>query len=74
MCKIKSIYIFTENRIMDNLDNAQYILENGISQAFVVDGQLVMIPALYTDAEIAEFAAMGNFEQVTDYAAYMTGN
>lgn len=74
-------YIFRENHeirdhlfIMDNLDNAQYILENGISQAFIVDGQLVMIPALYTDAEIAEFVAMGNFEQVTDYTAYMTNS
>ncbi|MBE6878428.1 MAG: hypothetical protein E7488_04605 [Ruminococcaceae bacterium] len=58
--------------IMDNLNHAQNILENGISQAFVVDSQLVMLPALYTDEEIASFTAAGNFEQVTDYAAYMT--
>ena len=58
--------------IMDNLNNAQKILENGISQAFVVDGQLVMMPALYSEAEIAEFEAMGNFEYVTDYSAYIT--
>lgn len=72
-------YIFRELKecrnhlfIMDNLNNAQAILENGTSQAFVVDGQLVMIPTLYTDEQIAEFTAMGNFEQITDYAAYMT--
>ncbi|MBR2502537.1 MAG: hypothetical protein IKB62_00250, partial [Oscillospiraceae bacterium] len=58
--------------IMDNLNNAQKILENGVSQAFVVDGQLVMMPALYSEAEIAEFEAMGNFEYVTDYSAYIT--
>lgn len=72
-------YIFRENHecrnhlfIMDNLNNAQAILEKGISQAFIVDGQLVMVPAMYSDAEIAEFEAMGNFEHVTDYKAYVT--
>ena len=58
--------------IMDNLNNAQGILEEGISQAFIVDGQLVMIPTLYSEEDIARFEAMGNFEHVTDYAAYMT--
>ena len=72
-------YIFRELQecrphlfIMDNLNNAQAILENGISQAFIVDGQLVMVPTMYTDEEIAAFEAMGNFEQVTDYTAYIT--
>lgn len=58
--------------VMDNLNNAQTILEDGISQAFIVDGQLVMIPTLYSEDEIAEFTAMGNFEQVTEYKDYMT--
>ena len=53
------LYIVEETKLFDEL------IANGSCQSFSVDGQLVVIPAIYNDTEIAEFAGYGNFSQVT---------
>ncbi|MBE6887390.1 MAG: hypothetical protein E7484_03100 [Ruminococcaceae bacterium] len=52
------LYIVEETKLFDSL------IANGSCQAFEVDGQLVVIPAMYSDAEIAEFETLGSFKQI----------
>ena len=52
------LYIVEETKLFDHL------IANGSCQAFEVDGQLVVIPAIYTDSEISEFENNGNFRQI----------
>lgn len=53
------LYIVEETKLFDDL------IRSGICQSFEVDGQLVVVPALYTDSEIAAFEDLGSFEQIT---------
>lgn len=52
------LYIVEETKLFDTL------IKNGSCQAFEVDGQLVVVPALYTDSEISDFENFGNFRQI----------
>ena len=44
--------------------HSYYLLLNDRCQAFMVDGQYVMVPFMYSDDKIAEFTSMGNFEEL----------
>lgn len=52
------LYVVEETKLFDDL------IAGGKCQSFEVDGQLVVIPAIYSDAEIAEFESYGSFKQI----------
>lgn len=47
---------------LDVYSDTYYIIKHDRCYAFLVDGQIVMLPACYTEEEIAEFISYGNFE------------
>ncbi len=52
------LYIVEETKLFDNL------IKNGLCQAFEVDGQLVVIPNIYSKLEIEKFENQGNFKKI----------
>lgn len=56
------LYVFEERIFRDTY----YLTLNDRCQVFFVDGQYAMVPFIYSEEEIAEFTAMGNFEEL-DY-------
>jgi len=54
------LYVFEERIFRDTY----YLTMNDRCQVFIVDGQYAMVPFIYSEEEIAEFTAMGNFEEL----------
>ncbi len=52
------LYIVEETKLFDDL------ISSGNCQSFKVDGQLVVIPAIYSQSEIDNFISLGSFEQI----------
>ncbi len=52
------LYVVEETKLFDNL------IKNGTCQSFEVDGQIVVIPSIYSEDEINNFTKFGNFKQI----------
>lgn len=52
------MYIVEETKIFDSL------IKSGACQCFEVDGQLAVVPSIYSEQEIEQFTQEGNFKQI----------